>query len=453
MTESMHAAEPSPVAEIPASELVFDDFSAEFDSLPIPSMDSFFTSDALPFASDLEFGSCFDDAGEFEITFDDLDNICIPSDAEDFLLPDNICNPNATTGDSPAKNSDSPHSDASAVSGDQSPSVSRFFNSQASESGKQGSHDAVDLKVSSPEYEFCEREESSNGPVSSQGSGNGGSGVYEAMNSPSPDSGPYERDITSSHAHVVTDNGVKLEEIPGIDLKRKKECCEGSATKYRRFSSSVENKSEKQSQSDVDAIDDDEEKRQARLMRNRESAQLSRQRKKHYVEELEEKVRSMNSIIADLSSKISYVVAENATLRQQMGAGVMCAPPPPAPGMYPHPPMAPMPYPWMPCAPYVVKPQGSQVPLVPIPRLKPQQPAAAAASKGKKSESKKSEGKTKKVASISLLGLFFFIVLFGGLVPLVDFKFGGLVDSVPGTGRSGYVSDGVCDHGGGRFGL
>ncbi|KAG5083273.1 hypothetical protein JHK84_053311 [Glycine max] len=440
MTASMPAVEPSP--EPPASDLVFGDFSSNFNAFLIPSMDSLFnTTDALPFASDLEFGMDFDNNGEFEITFDDLDeldDIFIPSDAEDFLLPD-VCNSNYDSASPPidAKNSDSPDSDVSAVS------------------GEGDSADNVRVSsVPSPEAEFCDREESSNGPVSSQGSGNGGSGVYEAMHSPSPDSGPYERDITSSHAHAVTNNGVKMEETPAFDLKRKKESCDGSATKHRRFSSSVENNNnntEKQSQSGLNGIDDEDEKRKARLMRNRESAQLSRQRKKHYVEELEEKVRSLNSIIADMSSKMSYVVAENATLRQQVGAaGVMCPPPPaPAPGMYPHhPPMAPMPYPWMPCAPYVVKPQGSQVPLVPIPRLKPQQPASAP--KGKKSENKKSEGKTTKVASISLLGLFFFIMLFGGLVPLVDFRFGGLVENVPGTGRSNYVSDRVYGQGGGK---
>ncbi|KAJ1376887.1 hypothetical protein SESBI_49472 [Sesbania bispinosa] len=146
------------------------------------------------------------------------------------------------------------------------------------------------------------------------------------MNSPSPDSGRYERDISSSHAHAVQDKDIKLEENgKGCDLKRKKEHSEGSAenrtAKYRK-SSSVENKIQQQSQSGVNDLDDEDEKRKA--------------------------------------SKISYVMAENATLRQQLGAGVMCPPPPPAPGMYPHPPMPPMPYPWMPCAPYVVKPQGSQ---------------------------------------------------------------------------------------------
>ncbi|KAL3568935.1 hypothetical protein D5086_028825 [Populus alba] len=105
---------------------------------------------------------------------------------------------------------------------------------------------------------------------------------------------------------------------------------------------------------------EEEEKRRARLVRNRESAHLSRQRKKHYVEELEDKVRAMHSTIADLNGKVSYFMAENATLRQQLNGNSACPPP-----MY-----APMaPYPWVPCAPYVVKPQGSQVPLVPIPRL------------------------------------------------------------------------------------
>lgn len=469
--------DPVPAGDPPAPDLDFaDEFSGDFHNLPIPSMDYFFHNDETlpsePFPSDLDFAMDFGETGDFEITFDDLDNLCIPSDAEDFLLPDDACNPNfasisppiADPGDSSPKNSncgiadsDSPESGASAVSGD-----SRFFNSD--NSGKQDSHNSVDVKASSfpsPGSESFDREESSNGPVSSQGSGDGGSGVYEAMNSPSPDSGRYERDIISSshhhaaHATIEEKGDVKLEEKVGkvgCDLKRKKEHVHGEenrTTKFKRTPSSVaENKSQQQQQPQCGVNNgsdgDEDEKRKARLMRNRESAQLSRQRKKHYVEELEEKVRSMHSTIADLSSKISFVMAENATLRQQLGAGVMC-PPPQAHGMYPHhAPMPPMPYPWVPCAPYVVKPQGSNIPLVPIPRLKPQQPAAASKS-SKKNEGKKTEGKAKKVASMSLLGLFLFILLFGGFAPLVDVMFGGLVDDVP--GRSSYVSsDGFYGH-------
>ncbi|WJX78147.1 hypothetical protein P8452_61398 [Trifolium repens] len=439
-----------PPEQQPSSDLDYD-FAGQFNNVPIPSFDFLFN----------------DDLGDLEITFDDLDNLCIPSDTEDFLLPDSW-NPNGVPvspiidnnqGD---VNFDSPESGASVVSGDQSPDVSRFLNSDSVSADDNDNSVDVDVKVSTEteNAENSDREESSNGPVSSQGSGNGGSGVYEAMNSPSHDSGRYERDISSSHEHATVEEGVKLEGIvKGCDLKRKKESSHESAEtrtpKCSRRSSSMEIKTQQQqqqqqaqSQSGFDGIEDEDEKRKARLMRNRESAQLSRQRKKHYVEELEEKVRSMHSTIADLSSKITYVMAENATLRQQLSGGVMCPPPPPGAGMYPHPPMAPMPYPWMPCAPYVVKPQGSQVPLVPIPRLKPQQPAAS--SKSKKSESKKTEVKTKKVASISLLGLFFCIMLFGGLVPMVDFKFGGLVDNV--SGRSSYVSDRwFYGHGGGKI--
>nr|ANQ38585.1 bZIP28 protein [Nicotiana benthamiana]UGZ04769.1 bZIP28B protein [Nicotiana benthamiana] len=169
---------------------------------------------------------------------------------------------------------------------------------------------------------------------------------------------------------------------------------------------------------------DEDEKKRARLIRNRESAQLSRQRKKHYVEELEDKVRIMHSTIQDLNAKISYIIVENATLKTQLGgAGIPSQVPPPPPGMYPHHPVM---YPWMPYTPpYMVKPQGSQVPLVPIPKLKPQG-AAPAPKSSKKVEKKRTEVKTKKVASVSFLGLLFFMLLFGWLVPLLNVRYGGM---------------------------
>ncbi|CAL0332821.1 unnamed protein product [Lupinus luteus] len=468
MPDLTFAAEPQPPPDPPliSSDLGIDDFTSQFNNIPIPSMDSLFDDNALPteaFASDLDFAMDFGDNDDFEITFDDVDNLCFPSDAQDFLLPDaynsfgasispisddhgDIVHHNANDCIYDVVNSESPESGNSAISCDNIYGVSTFLNSQVSDSvsfkeeispannsGNQDPLNSVGVKVSSlwsPDSE----EECSNGPVSSQGSGNDGSGALEAMNSPSLDFDPY-RGI-SSLAHENDDKGVLItKEIGrGCDLKRKKEIREGSAetktTQYRRSSFvHVENEIQQcASAVNVNGVNGEEDKRKARLTRNRESAQLSRKRKKHYVEELEEKVKAMNSTIADLSSKISFFMAENATLRQQLGAGGV---------MYPNPPMAPMPYPWIPCAPYIVKPHGSQVPLVPIPRLRPQNPAAVP--KSKKPESKKSEAKTKKVASISLLGLFFIIMLFGGLVPLVDVKFGGLVNNL--TGRSSYVID------------
>ncbi|CAD6216899.1 unnamed protein product [Miscanthus lutarioriparius] len=155
--------------------------------------------------------------------------------------------------------------------------------------------------------------------------------------------------------------------------------------------------------------EEDEAKRRARLVRNRESAHLSRQRKKQYVEELEGKVKAMQATIADLSVRISCVTAENAALKQQLGGAAGAAPPLPMP-MYPA--MYPLPMPWMhPAYPM----RGSQVPLVPIPRLKPQQPAPAVA----EPPAKKAR-KTKKVASISFLGLLCLVMLCGCLIPAVN---------------------------------
>jgi broad specificity phosphatase PhoE len=65
--------------------------------------------------------------------------------------------------------------------------------------------------------------------------------------------------------------------------------------------------------------EDDNGKRQARLMRNRESAQLSRQRKKVYVSELEGRLRTMAATVAELNATISHLTAENVNLRRQLG--------------------------------------------------------------------------------------------------------------------------------------
>lgn len=412
-----------------------NNFSHDFDSLPIPPLDAqFFSSDAhLPssdaFISDLGLG--FEDNCDFELTFDDLENLYLPSETEDFLIPDAfdpVSSSLYSPSPAPFLNSASPESGCSTVSGNKCSDVSSFLNYPSRDNSPDRCSNI--LNIPSPECDNCERDISGE-PVSSQGSGNCGSGVAEGFNSPSH-SGNSDRDVSSN---VFVDHEVKSEEIgKNCMSKRKKEPEEGNAesrtTKFRKSSTTVEVAN---SQFNLNALNDDDDKRKARLMRNRESAQLSRQRKKHYVEELEDKVRCLHSTITDLNSKISYIMAENATLRQQLSSGGGMCPPPPPPGMYPHhPPVAPMAYPWMPCTPFVVKPQGSQVPLVPIPRLKPH--PTVSTSKVKKSEGKKTEGKTKKVASISLLGLMFFVLLFGGLVPIVHVNFGGLTSR--GTGGS-----------------
>jgi hypothetical protein len=148
---------------------------------------------------------------------------------------------------------------------------------------------------------------------------------------------------------------------------------------------------------------------------------MSRQRKKQYVEELEGKVKAMQATIADLSARISCVTAENAALKHQLaGAGGAGAPPslPMYPGLYPMPP------PWLHPA-YAMR--GSQVPLMPIPRLKTRQPAPTET----EPPAKKAK-KTKKVASVSLLGLLLLVMVCGCLVPAVNRMYGA-VDSGEGV--------------------
>ncbi|XP_038904557.1 bZIP transcription factor 17-like [Benincasa hispida] len=432
-------------------------YASEFDPLPIPPLDSLFFSDpnhdgpADPFLYSTALDLGFDENDDFELTFDDLDNLYLPSEADDFLISDNLdqtTNSPHSPPDVPLQDdasvrvsspAASPGSRSSAVSCEQSPDDCKFPNYQSSKLGTADSEcvstdsSGWDSKrsriVNCPSPDGSDHE-FSGGPASSQGSG---SGISEGMNCPSSNAECYD---------VISDQKIKSEEVgKNCMTKRKKEQDEGNAdsrsAKYRRSSVPAETTDPQLGPCSVNV---DDEKRKARLMRNRESAQLSRQRKKHYVEELEDKVRNMHSTIAELNGKISYMMAENAGLRQQLSSSSMCQPPPP-PGMYPHPSMPPMPYTWMPCAPYVVKPQGSQVPLVPIPRLKPQQPAPVA--KGKKNESKKAEGTTKKVASVSLLGLMLSFMLFGVLIPLANVNFENVGG---GPSKLSFVGDKVYNH-------
>ncbi|OMO90099.1 hypothetical protein COLO4_19389 [Corchorus olitorius] len=361
------------------------DLGSELESLAIPPMDPLYFSADLGLPLD-------NDNDDFEITFDDLDQFYFPSDSENLHVPD-----------------------SSAVADSD---VERYLNS------------------SSPELGSCNGLDSSgnpHSPLSSLGSRNCVSTVSETMNASSPDS------------ENIVEQKINVEEMGKMRFsKRKKENEETNSKKFRRSSLPSINNSDSDSNNsihDSNALSEEEQKRRARLMRNRESAQLSRQRKKHYVEELEDKVRAMHSTITDLNNKVAYFMAENATLRQQLnsvggggdgssGGAAMCLTQPLPMPMYP-----PMRYPpWVPCAPpYVMKPPGSQVPLVPIPRLKPQkQPVPT-------SKAKKSESKTKKVASVSLLGMLFFILLVGGLVPIVKIR-----DDNASIG-SGFVGDGFYE--------
>lgn len=416
--------------------------SNDFDSLSIPPLDPLYlaSQNNNPSSSSDDLDFVLDENCDFDFNFDDFDNLYFPSENESFFLPSE----NPTEGQFGSFASDVDR--VSCLPRDQEVKVSCTASPESGSSGVSGNRALLDVdsylnysssqnsgnQSSNSNSNDCDRE-FSGGPASSQGSENCGSGVSsETTNAPSPD-----------FDNLVVDQKIKVEEVSKTNIpKRKKENedmnNESRSSKYLRSSLVNENVN--------DNVSEEELKKKARLMRNRESAQLSRQRKKHYVEELEDKVRAMHSTIADLNGKISFFMAENATLRQQLSGGSAMPPPAPHMGMYAAPHMAPMPYPWMPCAPYMVKPQGSQVPLVPIPRLKPQQ--AAAPTKPKKSDSSKNKNdgsKTKKVASVSFLGLLFFVLLFGGLVPFIDIKYG-VTDGVSG----GYFGSSFYDQHRGR---
>ncbi|XP_050232814.1 bZIP transcription factor 17 [Mercurialis annua] len=360
----------------------------DYDSLAVPPLDHIFLSAQSSdenYVSDLHF-SLDDSNCDFDITFDDFDDFFFQSEND----------PNSTD----QRHSESPVSASYGASAGDDDVAAKYLNSSPSSE-----------YVNSNSCDHSDAELNALSPASSQGSGN-------------------------ADAYVGVDQKIKLEK-QGL-WKRKKETEDTSGEtrtpKYRRSENANPNNESFATAATATTATDEDEKKRARLMRNRESAQLSRQRKKHYVEELEDKVKSMHSTIADLNTKISYFMAENATLRQQVSTNGICPPP-----IYP--PMPPMAFPWLACAPYVVKPQGSQVPLVPIPRLKTHQPRPAV--KSKKSEDKKAGGsKTKKVASVSFLGLLFFIFLFGCLVPIVNVKFGGVRDN----SANGFGSDKLYHH-------
>ncbi|PKA67216.1 hypothetical protein AXF42_Ash004708 [Apostasia shenzhenica] len=230
--------------------------------------------------------------------------------------------------------------------------------------------------------------------------------LSENNNRRSPESGH------SANCSAESFGDEKREEKSRWGTKRRKDREEGSANSNLNTRVSKFRRSEEVDSCVFNTVGEEEDKRKARLMRNRESAQLSRQRKKHYVEELEDKVRSMHTTIADLNSKISFFMAENANLRRQLGGNGGSGS---QPGIYASPPMASMHFPWIPYPMTTFRPQGSPIPLIPIPKLKPQQPAKA--SKARKSESKKGESNTRKVASVSLLGLFSMLLIYCVLVP------------------------------------
>ncbi|XP_073275198.1 bZIP transcription factor 17-like [Primulina huaijiensis] len=425
------------------------DFDFSFDDLCLPSSDlDELLSDPIYNTNHLENGNLFDEANAGSgLNFDQYHGV-FKSDCPNLRhLP---AGSNKSSNGSGVLDSNSPGLESNQISGYLNVPSPESDGSNPGNSGCSGA-EAKGTYCPSPE---------------SQGSGNCCSNVSKnsencarSVNSmPDANFGLISSDTVDQK---IKSRGSPNNNVNSSMLKRKKESNDlavchvdnNLGSRINKFRKSEYNVETNHNNCSISGSNEDDGKKKARLMRNRESAQLSRQRKKQYVDELEDKVRTMHSTIQDLNAKISFFMTENMTLRQQMGAGGSngAVPPPqmatPHPGMFPHP--ATM-YPWMPSAPpYMMRLNGSQVPLVPIPRLKSQQQANVA-KVSKKVEAKKSGGaKSKKVAAVSFIGLLFFIILFGDLVPIISMKYGGVREAF--SSDNSYVGGGYYENYHGRL--
>jgi len=77
---------------------------------------------------------------------------------------------------------------------------------------------------------------------------------------------------------------------------------------------------EKEITSSVEGDDDElQVKRNRRLVKNREAAQLFRQRQKAYINDLEQKVEKLSTENVTLQSKVDLLSAENKLIKEQLG--------------------------------------------------------------------------------------------------------------------------------------
>ena len=183
--------------------------------------------------------------------------------------------------------------------------------------------------------------------VASEGSSTPPPLRVEASPSASPSSSPASspRSISSSSSPPRERTTPPLQDAstispsakPGRKRKIKTEAAVGSAASAEKAASSPASDTDSGSDSvtaaasscspSADGLDG---KRLVRLQRNRASAQLSRERKKHYMSELEQRLRALAQVNAALESQLGALHQENAQLKQRLGedsVGVVSAVP------------------------------------------------------------------------------------------------------------------------------
>lgn len=105
----------------------------------------------------------------------------------------------------------------------------------------------------------------------------------------------------------------------GINTQSKKNC-EVESFKLQNQEVLVEKQSDKKDGNKEGTGDNEgNKKQQARLMCNCKSAQISKKQKMVYIDELEDKLRTMVANVVDLNTTISHLTAENVKLQRQLG--------------------------------------------------------------------------------------------------------------------------------------
>lgn len=94
---------------------------------------------------------------------------------------------------------------------------------------------------------------------------------------------------------------------------------EKKSTKRRKTSQDQSSSPYNSDEDDVNSTTDEKKlKRQKRLVKNREAAQLFRQRQKNYIQDLEKKVEGLNAENHQFTSKAELLESENRLLRDQL---------------------------------------------------------------------------------------------------------------------------------------
>lgn len=129
-----------------------------------------------------------------------------------------------------------------------------------------------------------------------------------------------------THLHVMSKNQLSIQqdvmiEDPSMKRKRVAEKRKDVRDKIEKITPSMTSKlvGEPPKEDQEDETDDDgKDKKKKRLVRNREAAQASRERKKMFVGTLQEEVAELKNKVKQLEGNITFLENENAVLKHKL---------------------------------------------------------------------------------------------------------------------------------------